>query len=49
MTDGLINPHPYISKWGNVYNPISIPGAHQTEMFRPYVERAIDAWNRRAT
>ena len=51
MTDGLINPHPYISKWGNVYCHASptLASVRQTEMFEPYVIRAIDAWNRRAT
>lgn len=49
MTDALVNPHPYISKWGNVYNSASIPGAIQTEMFEPYVIRAIEAWDRRTT
>ena len=48
ITDWLVNPNPYLSAWGNVYNPISEKCKKQTEMFEPYVSDAIEAWNRRA-
>ena len=47
ITDALINPDPYISKWGNNYSPNSIRSQEQTCLFEPYVERATNAWNRR--
>lgn len=48
VTDWLINPNPYISKWGNCYYGEETPkGSKQTEMFEPYVESAVAAWNRR--
>lgn len=48
ITDWLINPNPYGSKWGNCGDGTSPKGAKQTEMFEPYVGEAIKAWNRRA-
>ena len=48
ITDWLINPNPYMSKWGNCGDGLSPIGIEQTEMFRPYVEEAINGWNRRA-
>lgn len=48
ITDGLVNPHPYISKWGNCYHQKSTACEAQTIIFKPYVEEAIEAWNRRA-
>ena len=48
ITDWLINPLPYISKWGNCGDGNSPRGKIQTKMCEPYVERAIEAWNRRA-
>ena len=48
ITDWLINPNPYISKWGNCGDGTSSKGSKQTSMFKPYVEQAIEAWNRRA-
>ena len=48
LTDALINPNPYLSKWGNTYNPVSAICKQVTETFEPYVMKAIDAWNRRA-
>lgn len=47
ITDGLINPNPYISKWGNCGDGTSPNGSKQTSMFAPYVAKAIEAWNRR--
>ena len=47
-TDALLNPHPYISKWGNVYTKSSAVCKEQTELFEPFVKRAVEAWNGRA-
>lgn len=47
ITDPLLNPNPYISKWGNSYSPDSTNCREQTELFEPYVNKAIEAWNRR--
>lgn len=43
ITEALINPNPYSSKWGNCFgeNPA------QTKLFEPFVEQAIAAWNTR--
>ena len=49
ITDWLINPNPYISKWGNCGDGTSPNGSKQTEMFEPYVREAAEAWNRRHT
>ena len=49
ITEGLINPNPYLSKWGNQYYENYEKSQAATDMFAPYVERAIEAWNRRAT
>ena len=48
ITKGLINPNPYISKWGNTYSETSEACQKATAMFQPYVDEAIEAWNRRA-
>ena len=48
VTDWLTGSNPYNSAWGNVYSPSSDHCQHQTEIFEPYVAKAIDAWNRRA-
>jgi hypothetical protein len=48
-TDALLNPHPYISKWGNVYTESSAVCKEQTELFEPFVKQAVEAWNRRAS
>lgn len=48
ITGGLINPNPYISVWGNNYNPVSEICKKETNLFRKFVEEAIEAWNRRA-
>ena len=47
ITDGLINPNPYISKWGNCGDGTSPNGSKQTSMFAHYVVKAIEAWNHR--
>lgn len=50
-TDWLINPRPWNSLWANCksrHNPATDIVIKQTEMVRPWVERAIEAWNRRA-
>lgn len=49
-TDPIIDPMPWFSKWGDRYHPESHLSGWckvQTEMFEPYVEQAIDAWNTR--
>lgn len=48
ITEPIINPNPYISKWGNSYSLDSTHCREQTELFEPYVNKAIEAWNRRA-
>ncbi len=48
ITDPLLNPKPYNTKWGNIYNPEFAKCREQTELFEPYVNKAIEAWNRRA-
>lgn len=47
-TDALLNPHPYNSKWGNVYTESSVVCKEQTELFEPFVTKAVEEWNRRA-
>ena len=49
ITDALLNPNPYVSRWGNTYSPESDRCQEQTALFEPYVKRAIDAWNTRTT
>ena len=49
ITGPLVNPHPYSSKWGNNYYEESEWCEKATEMFNPFVEKAIEAWNRRTT
>lgn len=46
VTEPMINPQPYITEWGNCYGG-SNKAKNETERFRPYIERAIDAWNTR--
>lgn len=48
ITEPLINPIPYITVFGNCYGGSERAKA-ETERFRPYVEEAINSWNRRAT
>ena len=47
ITDGLINPMPYSSEWGNNYWEHSMWCKNQTLLFKPFVEKAIEAWNGR--
>jgi len=42
ITDWLINPHP----WDSIYSGRIRHNAEQDEMFAPYVERAIEGWNK---
>ena len=48
ITDWLINPNPWISAWGNQGEAKTPRMIAQTEMFKPYVDKTIEAWNRRA-
>lgn len=48
ITGMLLNPNPYLSEWGNNYYADSMKCKEQTALFRPFVEQAIAAWNRRA-
>ena len=50
-TGWLMNPHPYLTTYCGRYNETDLriqSVKDATEMFKPYVERAIEAWNRRA-
>ena len=47
ITEPLVNPNPYLSKWGNIYYEESELCEKATEMFKPFVEKAIAAWNKR--
>ena len=47
ITDWLINPNPYCSRWGNQGEVRTTRMELQTAMFEPYVQEAIKAWNRR--
>ena len=50
ITDWLVNPKPWSSVYRSTYDPkwgSYGQDSNQTEMFRPYVEQAIEAWNRR--
>lgn len=46
FTEPLVNPNPYITKWGNNYAETEIC-KKETEVFLPYVLRAISGWNTR--
>lgn len=46
ITEPMINPYPYITEWGNCYGA-SDRAKTETERFRPYVEKAVEAWNTR--
>lgn len=46
-TEPLINPNPYGCAWGPTYDAKSPVCQRQTELFAPYVEAAIRAWNER--
>lgn len=47
FTDPLVNPNPYITKWGNCYHAESNVCEEETKRFLPYVLDAISAWNTR--
>ena len=46
-TDYLINCNPHKSNFENSIYEISDLRKKQTEMIRPWVEQAVEAWNRR--
>lgn len=46
-TKPLINPHPDSTKWGNRYYEYLSICRSETDIFEPYVNKAIEAWNRR--
>ena len=48
ITDALINPDPYRTKWWDGVTVETAKRLKQQEMFAPYVKEAIEAWNRRA-
>lgn len=47
FTEPLINPNPYITKWGNHYADTDVCNK-ETSVFSQYVEYAIGRWNTRA-
>ena len=50
-TDWLKNPNPYLTIYSGRYTEADLENPvikNATEMFKPYVEQAIEAWNRRA-
>lgn len=47
FTEPLINPNPYITKWGNCYADTDVCNA-ETNKFSGYVKAAISEWNTRA-
>lgn len=48
FTQPLINPNPYITKWGNCYYQESEVCNEKTKRFYIYVKDAIREWNTRA-
>ena len=46
FTEPLINPNPYITKWGNHYAETEAC-KKETEKFLPYVSSAVESWNTR--
>lgn len=46
FTEPLINPNPYITKWGNYYAETEAC-KKETEKFLPYVSSAVESWNTR--
>lgn len=46
FTDPLVNPNPYITKWGNSYAETETC-KKETERFLPYVLLAVSEWNTR--
>lgn len=47
FTKPIINPNPYITKWGNNYHAESNVCRSETERFYPYVLDAVTKWNTR--
>lgn len=47
FTNPLINPNPYITKWGSCYADTDVCN-EETNAFSEYVESAIREWNTRA-
>ena len=47
FTDPLINPNPYLTKWGNCYADTEVCN-EETKKFSEYVKSAIREWNTRA-
>ena len=47
FTEPLINPNPYLTKWGNCYHAKSEVCAEETNRFLPYVLEAVSKWNTR--
>ena len=47
FTEPLVNPKPYITKWGNSYSSQSDVCKEETEKFLPYVVAAVSEWNTR--
>ena len=47
FTEPLINPNPYLTKWGNCYADTDVCN-EETNKFSEYVKAAILAWNTRA-
>lgn len=47
FTGPLVNPNPYITKWGNCYADTDVCNA-ETNKFSGYVKAAISEWNTRA-
>ena len=47
ITKSMENPMPYITEWWSSHYSGSDIAKAETERFRPYIENAIEAWNRR--
>ena len=47
FTEPLVNPNPYLTKWGNCYADTDICN-EETNKFFEYVKSAIHEWNTRA-
>ena len=47
FTEPLVNPNPYLTKWGNCYADTDICN-EETNKFSEYVKSAIHEWNTRA-
>lgn len=46
FTNPILNPNPYITKWGNCYTESDVCKA-ETKRFLPYVLNAVSKWNTR--